>query len=144
MGSSLFLLQENSSFFSTGAHGKWQLVFWSYSPRWLFWAAVNATLGYPGWGVSQRDSEQGPGKDAVSIIFCSLVSTTDPLSCPDRNCLLHRIPNTMPFCKGKNPSFPVKCDPPFCSEEGEDAWSKDGHPQEWPRVGLGAAGAAQG
>lgn len=80
----------------------------------------------------------------MSITFCSLVSTAHPFSSLDRNCLLYRIPNKIPFCKGKNPSFPFKRDPPFRSEEREDAWSKDGHPREGLRVGLGAAGAAQG
>lgn len=94
--------------------------------------------------AARGDTEQDPWEDAVSITFCSLVSTTDPLSCPDRNCLLCRIPNKIPFCKGKNPSFPSKRDPPFRFEEEEDAWSKDGHPWEGLRVGLRAAGAAQG
>lgn len=114
VGSSPFLLQENSSSFAGGAHSRWQLVFWSYSPRWLFWAAVKATPGSPGRGGAARGhSKQDSGEDAVSIAFCSLVSSTDPLSCPDRNCLLRRIPNERPFCKGKDPSFPFKRDPPL-------------------------------
>lgn len=44
-------------------------------------------------GAARGHSKQDPGEDAVSITFCSLVSSTDPLSCPDRNCLLRRIPN---------------------------------------------------
>lgn len=59
LGFSPFLLQQSSPSSGSGAVGKWQLVFWSYSLRWPFWAAVNATPGCAGWGGSQRGQQAG-------------------------------------------------------------------------------------
>lgn len=86
-------------------------------------------------GAARGHSKQDPGEDAVSITFCSLVSSTDPLSCPDRNCLLRRIPNERPFCKGKDPSFPFKRDPPLPFRGGggclKRGWAPMGGAQGW-------------